>query len=62
MQVPNACPDVPGEVLNPKNTWKDKKAYDSAARDVVKRFEANFKQFEGHVDGKVWQAGIRAAA
>ena len=62
MQVPSACPDVPGEVLNPKNTWKDKKAYDNAARDVVRRFEANFKQFEGHVDGKIWQAGIRAAA
>src|ERR687898_2597918 len=53
MQVPSACPDVPGEVLNPKNTWKDKKAYDSAARDVAKRFEANFLQFESHVDGKV---------
>jgi phosphoenolpyruvate carboxykinase (ATP) len=62
MQVPSACPDVPGEVLNPKNTWKDKKAYDSAARDVAKRFEANFQQFESHVDGKVKQAAIRAAA
>ncbi|HZX82489.1 MAG TPA: phosphoenolpyruvate carboxykinase (ATP), partial [Reyranella sp.] len=62
MQVPSACPDVPGEVLNPKNTWKDKKAYDSAARDVAKRFEANFLQFESHVDGKVKQAAIRAAA
>jgi len=54
--------DVPGEVLNPKNTWKDKKAYDSAARDVAKRFEVNFQQFEGHVDGKVKQAAIHAAA
>ena len=62
MQVPNTCPDVPGEVLNPKNTWKDKKAYESAARDVAKRFEANFQQFESHVDGKVNQAAIRAAA
>jgi phosphoenolpyruvate carboxykinase (ATP) len=62
MLVPAACPDVPGEVLNPKNTWKDKKAYDSAARDVAKRFEANFQQFEGHVDGKVKQAAIHAAA
>jgi phosphoenolpyruvate carboxykinase (ATP) len=53
---------VPGEVLNPKNTWKDKKAYDSAARDVARRFEANFQQFESHVDGKVKQAAIRAAA
>ena len=62
MQVPNACPDVPGEVLNPRNTWKDKKAYESAARDVAKWFEANFEQFEGHVDGKVKQAAIRAVA
>ena len=62
LQVPSACPDVPGEVLNPKNTWKDEKAYESAARDVARRFEANFQQFESHVDGKVKQAAIRAAA
>ena len=58
----DACPDVPGEVLNPKNTWKDKKAYDSAARDVAQRFEKNFQQFEGHVDDKVNKSAIRAAA
>ena len=62
MQVPSACPDVPGDVLNPKNTWKDKKAYESAARDVAQRFEKNFQQFESHVDGKVNKAAIRAAA
>jgi phosphoenolpyruvate carboxykinase (ATP) len=62
MQVPSACPDVPGDVLNPRNTWKDKKAYDSTARDLTQRFEKNFQQFESHVDGKVKQAAIRAAA
>jgi len=62
MQVPNTCPEVPGDVLNPKSTWKDKKAYEAAARDVAQRFEKNFQQFEGHVDGKVKQAAIRAAA
>jgi phosphoenolpyruvate carboxykinase (ATP) len=62
MRVPTACPDVPGEVLNPKSTWRDKKAYDVAARDVAKRFEVNFQQFESHVDGKIKQAAIRAAA
>ena len=61
MLVPSACPDVPGGVLNPKNTWKDKKAYDNAARDVAQRFEANFRQFEGHVDSKVNKAAIRAS-
>jgi phosphoenolpyruvate carboxykinase (ATP) len=60
--VPSACPEVPGEVLNPKSTWKDKKAYEAAARDVAQRFEKNFQQFEGHVDRKVNQAAIRAAA
>ena len=62
MLVPNACPDVPGDVLNPRNTWKDKKAYDSMARDLTQRFEKNFQQFEGHVDSKVKQAAIRASS
>jgi phosphoenolpyruvate carboxykinase (ATP) len=60
--VPSACPDVPADVLNPRTSWKDKRAYDNAARDVAKRFETNFKQFETAVDGKVKQAAIRAAA
>ena len=33
-----------------------------AARDVAKRFEQNFQQFESHVDSKVKKAAIRAAA
>ena len=62
MQVPSACPDVPVNVLNPKDSWKDKKAYETAARDVAQRFEKNFQQFEGHVDSTVNKAAIRAAA
>ena len=62
MLMPEACPDVPAEVLNPKNTWRDKSAYDSAAREVAKRFETNFRKFEGHVDARVKAAAIRAAA
>jgi phosphoenolpyruvate carboxykinase (ATP) len=60
--VPQACPDVPAEVLNPKSTWADPAAYDEMAREVAKRFEANFEQFESSVDEKVKAAGIRAAA
>jgi len=62
MQVPSACPDVPVNVLNPKDSWTDKKAYESAARDVAQRFEKNFQQFEGHVDSRVNKAAIRTAA
>jgi phosphoenolpyruvate carboxykinase (ATP) len=60
--VPVACPDVPADVLQPKATWGDKKAYDVAAQDVARRFEKNFEQFQGHVDSKVKAAAIRAAA
>jgi len=60
--VPEACPDVPGEVLNPRNTWADTGAYDAQARDLTQRFEKNFTEFEGHVTDSVKAAAIRAAA
>jgi phosphoenolpyruvate carboxykinase (ATP) len=53
---------VPPEVLNPRNTWRDKKAYDLTVRDLTQRFETNFKQFETYVDDGVRAAGIRTAA
>ena len=62
MLVPETCPDVPAEALNPKNTWSDKSAYDSVATELTRRFEDNFKRFEGQVDDKVKAAAIRAAA
>ena len=60
--VPQNCPDVPADVLNPKNTWRDKQAYDETARQVASMFEKNFKQFEAQVDDKVKKAAIRSAA
>src|SRR3546814_11951724 len=60
--MPESCPDVPHEVLNPRNTWRDKNAYDLTARDLPKRSEANFKQFATYVDDGVVADGIRAAA
>ena len=32
--VPVSCPDVPKKVLTPRNTWKDKDAYDTKAHDL----------------------------
>ena len=61
LNIPQNCPDVPNEVLQPRETWGDKSAYDSAARDLTQRFEANFKQFEEYVDANVKAAGVYAA-
>ena len=62
LRIPTSCPQVPGDVLNPKNTWGDKTAYDSTAREVAARFEKNFTQFEAYVDDGVKKAAIRSAA
>jgi phosphoenolpyruvate carboxykinase (ATP) len=56
VQVPTSCPNVPPEVLTPKNTWSDGDAYDAQARKLAGMFAENFKQFEAEVS-----EGIRAA-
>ena len=50
LDIPTSCPHVPTEVLNPRNTWEDKAAYDKQASHLVELFEKNFKQFEAEVD------------
>jgi phosphoenolpyruvate carboxykinase (ATP) len=46
LHIPVRCPGVPAEILNPRNVWADKKAYDRQAADLAGRFEANFQQFD----------------
>lgn len=43
---PVTCPNVPDDVLNPRNTWSDKNAYDEKANDLAKQFVKNFEKFE----------------
>ena len=51
--VPVSCPDVPTEVLTPRNTWPDKNAYDEKARDLARRFNENFKKYSDGVSEAV---------
>jgi phosphoenolpyruvate carboxykinase (ATP) len=53
VNVPVSCPDVPTEVLQPRNTWSDKNAYDEKARDLARRFNENFKKYESGVSEAV---------
>ncbi|SDD23264.1 phosphoenolpyruvate carboxykinase (ATP) [Algoriphagus faecimaris] len=45
-QVPQTCPDVPAEVLNPRTTWEKTEDYDNQASALASSFIQNFKQFE----------------
>ncbi|HEU5381793.1 MAG TPA: phosphoenolpyruvate carboxykinase (ATP) [Ktedonobacteraceae bacterium] len=58
LHMPLACPDVPGNILQPRNTWEDKDAYDRQAASLAASFKENFKQFTlvGH---DVHEAGPR---
>lgn len=45
-QVPKICPNVPAEILNPKNTWSDPEAYDIQAKKLAQAFVSNFSKYE----------------
>lgn len=53
VSVPQTCPNVPTEVLNPRDTWQDKNAYDEKASRLAKDFVANFKQFESYANEEI---------
>ena len=46
LDVPTECPNVPSEVLEPRNMWIDKDAYDLSAKKLAQMFVDNFKKFE----------------
>jgi len=62
LAVPQDVPGIPNEVLDPRQAWADKAAYDRTARELVGRFERNFAEFAGMVPEEVRAAAIRATA
>jgi phosphoenolpyruvate carboxykinase (ATP) len=60
LEIPKTCPNVPDEVLNPKNTWEDKAAYDAQAKKLAVMFNENFIQFEDQVSDEVKETAPKA--
>src|SRR5207344_702649 len=45
VEVPLSCPDVPGDVLQPRSTWTDSDAYDRQAAALARMFVENFAAY-----------------
>ena len=42
LRMPRSCPGVEAKILNPRNVWQDKHAYDNAAHRLRDMFRDNF--------------------
>ncbi len=54
--IPNECPNVPTEILDPKRTWNNEKDYELAAKRLASLFKRNFEKF-GSVANEIVEAG-----
>lgn len=61
LAVPEICPNVPANVLNPRNTWRDPAAYDEQAAKVAQLFYDNFSRFAGQTPAEIAAAGPQPA-
>ena len=59
LMMPTAVPDVPSELLNPRNTWSDRNAFDAMAESLAQMFKLNFRQFEEHASESILSGGPR---
>jgi phosphoenolpyruvate carboxykinase (ATP) len=48
IDIPVSCPDVPAEILQPKNTWKDPEAFEKRAQKLAAEFSAHFDRVYGN--------------
>ena len=56
--VPQACPEVPSALLQPRSTWKSGDAYDAQAKRLVELFRKNFQKYAKGAGEMVRRAGL----
>ncbi|MFO7805377.1 MAG: phosphoenolpyruvate carboxykinase [Paracoccaceae bacterium] len=57
-EAPVTCEGVDDRLLNPRETWADKDAYDAQARKLVEMFSENFAKYVPYIDDDVRAAAI----
>ena len=59
LTIPQACPNVPTEILNPINVWPEPSAFEKTAATLAEKFTENFQQYKDNVAPEVRNAGPR---
>jgi len=54
---PRTCPGVPTDVLSPRATWNNDKAYYDTAFKLSNAFRENFKKFESYASEEIRRGG-----
>ena len=62
LEMPTTCPEVPSELLNPRNTWADKNAYDDKANELANFFNKNFTKFDEFANEEIRSAAPKAVS
>ncbi|MCA9918716.1 MAG: phosphoenolpyruvate carboxykinase (ATP) [Anaerolineales bacterium] len=57
LAIPASCPNVPDELLVPKNTWSDGTAYDKQAEKLANLFIKNFEKYKEGSSEAIINAG-----
>jgi phosphoenolpyruvate carboxykinase (ATP) len=57
LNMPVECDNVPSGILNPKETWSDKKSYDEKAMELANSFKRNFKKYEDNSNKEILSGG-----
>ncbi|MEO7176154.1 MAG: phosphoenolpyruvate carboxykinase (ATP) [Saprospiraceae bacterium] len=60
-KYPLTCPGVPSDVLDARNTWSDKSAYDDRAKKLAEAFVKNFEKFADKAHPEILEAGPKIA-
>lgn len=60
LPMPISCPNIPSNILDPRNTWANKEEYDRKANQLADAFNRNFKQFSDNANKEILNAAPKA--
>jgi len=61
VMMPTTVPNVPSDILNPRDTWSDKEAYDKKAAELAGLFIKNFEKYADQANEEILAAAPKVS-